>query len=401
MRKFWVFLSSEIYRDILGYCFAFLFFYYLIAFAVVAPTNVLVGAVVFEVTLYLCFLAYKLRRRNMSAKTARQIIAKTFLRFIPNGLKVGRSLSASAAVLGSFVMVCVLIDAISFGFALSGNLSVATAFYQSLPVSTLIGCNPGYTLELLSGAKLKAGHYADVQRLYESLLVIRSKQKGLHSEPVCNLYADFGDLAERRKDFNIAEKYYLKAIELSNAIQVPQGCGKFLTRLGELKAAQGKYSEALAILQEAREMRAKIFGAQSQKVGETVMVMARVNRLMGNREKEAKLHIEVQKIRARMRSEAPQNSLVFSSALLSLFIMGAGYLVTARNGWATGVALQKLQRERRKKNISDKDIQEIQNELELLVDYSNGKRLASVSNQKKDEVEDTFRLNPMFLAILD
>ncbi len=84
---------------------------------------------------------------------------------------------------------------------MAGQYKAASFMYSRFPVSTLAGFNPGQTMELLSGAKMKAGRYADVERLYEALFAIRVEHFGARSERICDMYADFGDLTQRRGEF--------------------------------------------------------------------------------------------------------------------------------------------------------------------------------------------------------
>ncbi len=272
------FFMSSTYRDILGYSLAFAFFYYLVIFACVAPSLELVGAVAFEIGVYVCFLVYRLKRRKANSVQARQVILSTLLGCIPGADKLVTCGKAAVSALGTFVLLCAVFDGVSFGLAASGQVKAATIMYSRFPVSVLAGVNPGYTMELLSGAKVKARKYAEVEHLYKALLEVRLRVFGFYSEQICNIYADLGDLAERRLDHASAESFYTLATNLSGEIKVPQGCGKYLTKLGQLQAARGRFDLAMQTLERAYAMRCRIFGPGSAKVADTLTVMAGVCR---------------------------------------------------------------------------------------------------------------------------
>ncbi len=385
------------FRDILGYSLVLVFFYYLVSFACLAPSPGLIGAVAFEIGVYFCFLVYRIKRRKARSVHARQVIADTLIQSFPGGTKIAACFSAAVAVAGSTILVCALIDATSFGLAMAGQYQAASFLYSRFPVSTLAGFNPGHTMELLSGARMKAGNYAEVERLYEALFAIRVEHFGLRSERICDLYADFGDLAQRRGEFEKAEQYYVRAITLSNEIKVPQGCGKFLTRLGQMKAERGQFGEALKYLNEARSMRERIFGARSQKVADTLFVMSQVYGQMGDKKVAETLTRQALIIR---NSDSSQTvNLAFYSALFTLLLMGAVYFSTSKKGWLTRFALRKLHNMADHESLSTGAYENISRQLSVLSDYARDQELSSVHADKKREPFDDLNAAGFLLSL--
>lgn len=362
------FLLSNNYRDILGYSLALVFFFYLVVFACVAPSPALTGAVAFEIVVYLLFLAYRIRSRKTKSANARESITAGLLLTIPVGETISSVCSAFMALILSLVLIGAIIDATSFGLAVLGRYNAAAFMYSRFPVSTLVGVNPGYTMELLSGAKMKAGHYAEVERMYKALLDVRVKHFGARSERVCDIYADFGDLAERRGDWQKAEKFYVDAIKLSNEIKVPQGCGKYLTRLGQLQADHGHFDEALKTLAEAASMRSRVFGASSSKVADTMLVTAKVYQKMGQAQ-----HAQMLASQARMILKAlpkTEVNLAVYSAFVSLMVMAALYFLTDKNGWLTQFAIARLESLLRRDNVSLSKKANMESHLQVLKEFT-------------------------------
>lgn len=362
------FLLSNNYRDILGYSLALVFFFYLVVFACVAPSPALTGAVAFEIVVYLLFLAYRIKTRNLKSVSARQSITTGLLLSFSGGEAIFSLCSVFMALILSLVLIGAIIDATSFGLAAVGRYDAAAFMYSRFPVSTLAGVNPGYTMELLSGAKMKAGHYADVERMYKALLDVRVKHFGARSERVCDIYADFGDLAERRGNWQKAEKFYDDAIKLSNEIKVPQGCGKYLTRLGQLQADHGRFDEALKTLAEAASMRSRIFGASSSKVADTLLVTAKVCQRMGQVQQAETLACQ-----ARMMFKAlpkTEVNLAVYSAFASLFIICAAYLLTDKNGWLTRFAISRLETALRYESVSASKKEKLDSHLKVLKEFT-------------------------------
>lgn len=361
------FLLSSSFRDILGYSLALVFFFYLVVFACVAPSPALTGAVAFEIIVYALFLAYRIKRRKAKSVNARQSITAGLLLAIPGGEAIFSLCSAFMALIMSLVLVGAIIDAVSFGLAVVGRYNAAALMYSRFPVSTLAGVSPGYTMELLSGAKMKAGNYADVERMYKALLDVRVKHFGARSERVCDIYADFGDLAERRGDWQKAERLYVDAIKLSNEIKVPQGCGKYLTRLGQLQSDHGHFDEALKTLAEAASMRSRIFGDGSSKVADTMLVTAKVYQKMGHAQQAETLAFQARMIlKALPKTEV---NLAVYSALVSLLVMAAVYFLTDKNGWLAQFAVVRLESLLRRENISPSKKAKIESHLQVLTEF--------------------------------
>ncbi len=389
-------LTSD-FRDIVGYSLVFVFFYYLVSFACVAPSPALIGAVAFEICVYFCFLAYRIKRRKAKSVHARQVIAATIIRGLPGGSLLVTAASALVAVLGSFILACALTDAASFGLAMAGQHKAASFMYCRFPVSTLAGFNPGYTMELLSGAKLKGGKYEDVERLYKSLFDIRMVYFGARSEQICNMYADFGDLAERKSAFQIARKYYIQAINLSKEIKVAQGCGKFLTRLGEMEIEHGMVPEALKHLSEAVAMRSEIFGENSQRVADTLFVLSKLHSSIGDNRTAEKLTKRALAIRC--SNSAQSVNLAFYSALITTLFMGAIYFSTSKRGWLTRFALKRLQHMVNLKSDLHATNESLLNQLDVLTEYVGEKDLNSIHANKKRKVTDNLNAAGFLLSL--
>lgn len=315
----------------------------------------------------------------------------------PGGTKIAAIFSAAVALVGSLILACALIDATSFGLALAGQYKAATFVYYRLPVSTLAGFNPGYTMELLSGAKMKAGHYNDVEKLYDALFAIRVKHFGARSERICDMYADYGDLAERRGDFEKAEQHYIHAIALSKEIKVPQGCGKFLTRLGQMKAQRGQFKDALEYLNEALSMRERVFGAQSQKVADTLFVLSKVHSDLGNTKTAETLTRQALGIR-RLNASGTIN-LAFYSAFLTLSLMGVAYFSTRRKGWLTKFALKKLQLMIDDRSPALPPGETIMQQYKLLSEYARDRELSGIHADNKRELTDNLNVAGFLLSL--
>lgn len=362
------FFVSPTYRDILGYSLVSVFFYYLVVFACVAPSPALTGAVAFEICVYLAFLIYRIKRRGAKSVHARQSVTSALLLTMPQGAQLSRLFAAFIAVCGTAVLFCALVDALSFGLAAARQNQAATFLYSRFPVSVLAGVNPGYTMELLAGAQLKAGRYTDVEGLYKALYKIRETQFGARSEQICEIYADFGDLAQRRGDNAGAEQFYVCAIDLSNEIKVPQGCGKYLTKLGQLQAQLGKFEQALKTLAAAKSMRTRIFGPRSQKVADTLLATAKVHQSMGDADGAKTIAAEALAInRALPKAEV---NLALYSTFISIFLMAVAYLLTNKNGLLTSLAISRLQQVIGDDRVSTVRKIELQSHLKVLKEYT-------------------------------
>lgn len=384
LRKALDFCLSSDFRDLLGYALVGIFFFYLLVFVSVAPSPALVAAVAFEICVYAGFLVFRLCRRKAKSVHARQAVSAAMLYFLPFANRLARCVSACIAVLATIILTCAVLDAVSFGLAAAGQYKAATGMYSRFPISALAGFHPAHTMELLSGAKVKAGHLQDAERLYHALYEIRIGHYGPRHERICDLYADFGDLAERGKDYDKAEKYYTDAIALSKEIQVPHGCGKYLTRLGELRARQGRYAQALAALNEARDMRAHAFGKNSQKVAETLSATARVYAAMGDKAQAESFARQALLIfRAQPKNEL---NLAFYSALFSISIMAFGFVLTGKNGWMTRLAVQKIECLLQGETVSPGERQQLEERLNLLEQYvsSRDSGKSGVGETRKD-----------------
>lgn len=376
-------LLGDVYRDFLGYSLAFVFFYYLVVFACVAPSPALTCAVAFEICVYIAFLAYRINRRAAKSGDARRSVGAALILTIPGGYKLTRWFAAFIAVSGTALLFCALVDAFSFGFAAAGQNQAATFMYSRFPVSVLAGVNPGYTMELLSGAQMKAGRYADVEGLYKALYKVRERHFGARSEKICEIYADFGDLAERGGNNAKAEQLYVYAINLSNEIKVPQGCGKYLTKLGLLQAQQGKFDQALKNLAEAKSMRSRIFGPDSQKVADTLLATAKVHRLMGDDDGAKTLAEEASAIlRALPKQEV---NLALYSAFVSMFLMSSVYLLTGKNGLLTSLAVSRLQKAIVDERVSEVRKIELKSHLGVLKQYTASTKSGAQAARKDHE----------------
>lgn len=355
------------FRDFLGYAFVGVFFFYLLVFVSTAPSPALIAAVGFEICVYAGFLAFRLTRKKAKSVHARQAVSATMLYFIPFGNNLARLLAACIAVAGTIVLFLVSLDALSFGLAAAGQYKAATLMYSRFPVSTLAGFHPAHSMELLSGAKMKAGKLDDVERLYDGLYEIRVRSFGPRHERICDLLADRGDLAEHKKDYTKAEEFYTCAIALSKEIQVPHGCGKYLTRLGELRAKQGRFAEALAALEEARVMRVNAFGSGSAKVADTLSATAKVYSAMGDgKQAETFAHKALAIYRAEPKGEL---NFAFYSAIFSIVVMAAGFVSTRKNGWMTRLAVRKIESLLNRESISPREKSELEARLHLLNQY--------------------------------
>jgi len=402
LRKALDFYSSDDCRDLLGYAFVAVFFFYLIVFVWVAPSPALTGAVAFEIVLYLSFLAYRLKRKKAKSVHARQAIVSTMVYFLPFGAVIARfskHIKAFIALAAGAVLALAIFDVAAFGLASAGQYKAATFIYSRFPVSQLAGFHPAHTMELLCGANVKAGKLAQVEPLYNSLLEIRKNFYGANHERICDLYADLGDLYERRNQFSQAEHYYVSAIAMSNEIKVPKGCGKYLTRLGELKAKQGKFKDALATLEKAREMRARYYGSQSQKVADTLAATARVYQSMGLRDQaQTVAHQALLIYRSLPKND---HNPAYYSALFSLFLMAAVFFSTRKSGWMTGLAVAKLETLIAGDGISQSEKMHLKERLELLMQYTRtGNKTGAAKKSDRQEPDEECEVTGQCCLIL-
>lgn len=381
--KFWQFFRTDDCRDILGYSLAFVFFYYLTVFALVAPSSELIFAVVFEISVYLTFLIYRLRKRKQTSTHARQIIADTLIDSVPGGSSIRKILKIAIPSMLTLVLFLSICDAIPFGLAAAGVLGPAQKIYMTLPVSKMFGFHHAGSLELLAGANVKAREFSKAEQIYQSLFEIRKQFYGIESEQIADIYADFGNLYAKSNQTQSARSFYLKSIQLSEKLQVSQGWGKVLNRLGQLEAYAGNFSDALIYYQKALKMRERIFGRNNLKVAETLVDLAAVYRKFGNyiAEKECLNRAEkILKSNAR-RDENP----AFFGALFSLGILGLAFLLTAPRGVLTRFAFRVLQK--KLEHISLLEVSERNSLLVSLSKLASFQKLPALTAQYDSEIQ--------------
>ncbi len=153
--------------------------------------------------------------------------------------------------------------------AASEKLDTACLIYRAiaLPVALV---HPGFSLELLAGANVEARKFDRAERMELSVLALRRSIVGEKSELVAAAYANLGDFYHKAERNGLAEAYYLRAIQLTQALRLPQGYGNPMTKLAILYKEEGRFADAQQAFNDALTVRTRIFGAQSAKVAETL-----------------------------------------------------------------------------------------------------------------------------------
>ena len=95
--------------------------------------------------------------------------------------------------------------------------------------------------------------YKDLLLLYKAELHL-ANQSG---DPalIASSLGDMGALYEAEEKYNLAERYYRRALSTYRNVKHLYGEGDMLLRLGRLQAFQGKYAEALTLLGDAEELK--------------------------------------------------------------------------------------------------------------------------------------------------
>lgn len=164
-----------------------------------------------------------------------------------------------------------------------------------------------------------------------------------------------------------------------------------------MKGEHGQVEEALKYLNEAYSMRKRIFGANSQKVADTLTVMSKVYLDIGDKKTAKKL--AGQALLIRRSASSGTVGVAFYSALMTILLMAVVYAFTSKNGWLTRFALAKLQSILRDENVSAAKEEKVLQQLLVLRQYAKQKELSSIHADKKHELADNLNAAGCLLSL--
>ncbi|HEY9679620.1 MAG TPA: tetratricopeptide repeat protein [Drouetiella sp.] len=242
---------------------------YLVVYARACPSAALVSAVLFEIAFYVCLLTYRFwRSRQPKSADQAAIVSlseewKLFGRV--RTAKLWTTLCASL-----MVALYLTVDLGALLSANSGHLNTALKVYEVIAPPASQALHPAFSLELLAGAYVESKQFQKAEPLELGLFELRKDLAGENSELVAAMLANLGDMYAKENRNAEAENYYLRAIAMTDKLHLPQGYGSPMTKLGILYSNEKRYEEAQRAFDSARAIRARIFGANSEKVGETL-----------------------------------------------------------------------------------------------------------------------------------
>ncbi|MDR3612836.1 MAG: tetratricopeptide repeat protein [Candidatus Obscuribacterales bacterium] len=244
---------------------------YLVIFSCAQPSPQLIGATTFEAIFLLVLLTYRWwKAGNNQAKEATEALA--FIESKSHALARLRTLSACASVtVAIVVLLFAAIDLTALISANFGQLQVAQPLYLLTAPPAWTSLQPAFTLEVLAGACIESHNFDKAERLELANLAIRKALVGENHELVASSYCDLGDLYNRCNRPIDAENYYRKSINLATKIGYAKGFGKPMTSLACLLRDQKRYEESEQAFRKALAIRQRLFGRQSEKVGETLL----------------------------------------------------------------------------------------------------------------------------------
>lgn len=168
-----------------------------------------------------------------------------------------------SALLAFALVFGAAVDLAAVWMAATGFTQGAVSLYSALPISYLLGADPAFSLEMLTGACVEAHQYDQAEGLYKAVLAVRKNVYGPNHPKVAALYADLGDLKRKMNDMEGAEQWY-KA-----SIAVNEGQGRAAHRLANLLRDEGNSSESEPFYKRALSLRARFFGVRSSKYQQT------------------------------------------------------------------------------------------------------------------------------------
>lgn len=316
---------------------------YLLLLTCTHPCRELILAVFVEALFLISCIAIRIiSKRRKSAQLKSLVLDEVLFQFRP--LKLLRIFLASvAAFLLGLLFFVLLID---FSALMASKLKAfdcARCIYQGFPAYRLYdGAHPAFSLEVLSGACIEEGKYAEAHIYTQELLKIRESIYGTDSWMYGGMVANLGGLYYREGRFPEAEKTYRQSIRICRDAVGYRNLGSALTRMGNCLREQGKYGEASAAYQEALAMRIREFGADSPRVGETTFELALLMSFMKQPQESDRLFSRSLEIR--QRNSVSSGNDVRGLILFTVLSMVFSFFLFSKNGLLTNLVIARLER---------------------------------------------------------
>ena len=257
-----------------------LFLGYLIVYAVACPSPGLIGAVAVEIGFYTLVLGYRLWQSKQK-KSSEKIQLEALHSEWKTLRQLRKTYRVSVIVHAGLVLGYLSVDLSALLAANFGNLDLAAAIYRAISPPASPSIHPGLSMELLAGGYVESKQFQKAEPIFLAIEKLRKSLVGEHDELIADIYANLGDLYAKEEQFGKAEGYYIRSIALAKELNLRQGYGSPMTKLGSLYAKVGRFEDADRALKDALAVRRKIFGAKSEKVRETLAAQVELLRLEG------------------------------------------------------------------------------------------------------------------------
>lgn len=260
-----------------------LFLCYLIVYALACPTPALIGAVAFEIAYYfllVCYRIWKSKQKKSNDQIELDVLHENWKAL----RRVRTTYRLTVISLSMLLFAYLSIDLIALIAAKCGNLDTACAIYRVIAPPASPTIHPGFSMELLAGAYIESKQFRSAEPIILAAEKLRRSLVGEHHELIADIYANLGDLYAKAEQNDQAENYYIRSIALTKELNLRQGYGSPLTKLGSLYTKEHRFPEATAAFKEALEIRSRIFGNQSAKVAETLAANVELLRAQGKSE---------------------------------------------------------------------------------------------------------------------
>lgn len=182
---------------------------------------------------------------------------------VPAFARVRNEWRKVSAILAFALVFGAAVDLTAVWMAATGFTQGAVSLYSVLPISYLLGADPAFSLEMLTGACVEAHQYERAEGLYKAVLAVRKNVYGANHPMVAALYADLGDLKRKMNDADGAAEWYKASLALN------EGQGRAAHRLANLLRDEGNMSESESFYKRALALRARFFGTTSAKYQQT------------------------------------------------------------------------------------------------------------------------------------
>ena len=315
--------------------------YYMILIASAHPSVPLLGAIALELGLFALWLGYRsVASRTRGAKLREFVCSELLLQF-PWLQRCTRIVySTFAAVLGILALV-LLVDLSALQAAKLHFFDYSRAVYGAIPTYRLSADgHPALSLEILSGACIEDGNFADAHAYTNLLLSIRSDVYGDKSWMYGGMLANLAGIYYKEGRFKDAENTYLRSLEICRDERGNHGLGSGLTRLGNSLREQGRFEEALDRYQEALSMRTREFGPMSLRVADTSREMALLMSFMKKDRECDRLFQRVETILSKRNT--PESGNLILLVLPAILSISLPFLLFGRRGFLTHMVLIRL-----------------------------------------------------------